>query len=353
MILLSCLERGMDRLFLPIGLLYVADALKHQGKEVTLFHDHGTESNIERLVEQYRELRPDWVGFSSMAGPSLGPTIEASKRIKAEGGKVVWGGPFPSMVDVEEPYVDVAVKGEGEAWVSGRPVTNMDEYEPDWDIIDAERYGKSIYLTTSRGCTHRCGFCYSPVAWKSKWKGHSIQKVVKIFESYPLKPEEVEFRDDYFFVKWNRARKIVKALNVSWMSTIRPEDLTDEKVKMLDPLPYQLSFGIESSSQRLLDLMRKEITLECVSNALNVAEKYGIDLYLTFIVDLPTETSEEKQSTVEMARRLEKEYKNVKCSIKKFRAYPGTYLYELAVKEGFRVPVNAEEWADYAVRVWK
>jgi len=343
----------MDRLFLPIGLLYVADALKHQGQEVKLFHDHGTESNIERLVEQYRELRPDWVGFSAMAGPSLGPTIEASKRIKEEGGKVVWGGPFPSMVNIQEPYVDVSVKGEGEAWVSGRPVAKMDEYEPDWSIIDAERYGKSIYLMTSRGCVHRCGFCYSPVCWKSQWKAHSVKKVVKIFESYPVKPEEVEFRDDNFFIDWNRARKIVRALNVPWMSTIRADYLTEEKIKDFTPLPYELSFGVETASQRLLDLMKKDITLENVYNALNVAEKYGIGLYLTFIVDLPTETSEEKQGTVEMARRLEKEYKNVKCSIKKFRAYPGTYLYDLAIEQGFRVPRNVEEWADYSIKVWK
>lgn len=351
--LLAHLETGMDHMFLPIGLLYVANALKQRGEEVIVFHDHGTEDNVEKLVNLHNRLRPDWVGFSVLTGPSLRVTIEASKRIKADGGKVIWGGPHPTVIDVNEDYVDEAIKGEGEAWVSGRPVTNLDEYEPEWSLIDPDKYGDEIYLMTSRGCPHRCGFCYSPVAWKRIWKAHSVKKVVEIFKKYPWEPRGVEFRDDYFFVDWSRAVKIVKALNVPWMSTIRPEELTEEKIETLDPLPYRLSFGVESASQVLLDLMRKDITLESVYSAINVAERHGIDLYLTFIVDLPTETPEEKQATVEMAHRLEKDYKNVSCSIKKFRAYPGTYLYEQAIMLGFKPPRNSEEWAEYATKVWR
>ncbi|GAH16067.1 unnamed protein product, partial [marine sediment metagenome] len=108
--------------------------------------------------------------------------------IKEETGTcIVWGGMHTTMVGgVEnEPYVDIAVKGEGEAWVTGDAVTDMDAFQPDWSLIETKRYGLTIYLITSRGCVHRCGFCYNPVVWKGRWKAHSVDKVLEIVRTYP------------------------------------------------------------------------------------------------------------------------------------------------------------------------
>lgn len=344
----------MDRLFLPLGLLYVGDALEKAGKQVEIFHEHSSPEVIDALVEKVKRDKPEWVGFTVMTGPNLTAVIEASKRIKNEAvaSKVYWGGMHPTMVNVKEPYVDEAIRGEGEAWVTGKPVQDMDDFQPAWHLIDASRYGDILHLVTSRGCPHRCGFCYSPQVWGRRWKAHSVAKVREIIESYPIKPRAIEFRDDYFFTLRLRALQIIK-LTKSWSATIRAPDLTQQLVDQLPVPPEELSMGVESGSQRLLDLITKDITLKDVEVALAVAEKNHIRLYLTFIIGLPTETPEETESTVSLKERIQEDYKNVRCSVKRFRAYPGTALYDLAVKNGFSPPTNSEEWAKYALEVWK
>lgn len=344
----------MDRLFLPLGLLYVADALEKKREPVKIFHDFGTEQNIERLINEVKECKPKWVGFSTLTGPQLIPTIEASKRIVGDV-KVVWGGVYPTMVaNVEsEPYVDTVVRGEGEAWVSGSPVTNMDSYWPAWHLLNVEKYGTTIHLVTSRGCPYRCSFCYSPVVWKRKWKCHSVKKIIEIFRSYPIKPELVEFRDDYFLVNANRAIEIVNNLGTPWLGTIRISAVTPQLLSAFKILPKSLSVGVESASQRLLDdIIHKDIQLADLDKALEVAEQFDVHLYLSFIQGLPTETSEERDATVQMASSLEKLYKNVSCDVKRYRCYPGTELFDLSVKLGFKPPQTTEEWAEYALRVW-
>lgn len=351
----------MDRLFLPLGLLYVADALEQQGTQVEILHRHATPENINYVVTRVTEDLPDWVGFSAYTNPGLSATIQASKRIKkgAPGVKVVWGGAHPMMVKgVErEAYVDVAVRGPGEEWVTGRHTQHLDEFQPAWHLIESHVYGLEIHLVTSRGCLHRCGFCYSPAVFKRRWRAHSIEKVLEIVRAYQdlsyLHLKEVQFRDDYFFTNQRRAIEIVNQLGLPWMATIRADDLRPELLKQLNTRPNSLSVGVESASQRLLDLMRKDITLKDVEIALNTANKEDVPLYLTFIVGLPTETPTEREATITWARDLEREYSNVTCKVKPYRCYPGTYLYHLALKEGFNPPKNTEEWAQYALEVWK
>ena len=354
MILLVQLERGMDRLFQPLGLLYVADALEKQGKPVEIFHDHGTEENVNTLLDMVEEEEPEWVGLHAATTPSLISIIDASKRIKAEtGSKVVWGGPHPTIIDgvEEEWYVDEAIRGEGETWVSGRPMTNLDEYQPTWHLIDPNRYGDKLYLVTSRGCPHRCGFCYNPAVWERMWKCHSVEKTIEIFSSYPGNPEEVFFRDDYFFTDKERAVEIVNRLGTPWSATIRAADLKPELLRRFKVKPSMLSFGIESGSQRLLNLIRKDQSLVDVFDALQAAEEFEIPLYCSFVSGLPTETPGEREATLRLAEKIERDY-DVVCDVKPYRAYPKTFLYGLAVKQGFKPPTTTEEWAEYSIKTW-
>lgn len=360
-VLLVQLDVGMDRLFLPLGLLYVGDALEKQGVPVSIVHEHARPENLDFLVQRVVKTQPAWVGFSVQTGPGLTAAIEASQRIKHEAPrvKVVWGGPHPTMIEGvdKEPYVDVAVRGPGEEWVTGQPMQHLDDFQPAWHLIDPHVYGPEIHLVTSRGCPHRCGFCYSPVVFKRRWRAHSVGKVIEIFRSYqdlcdvPVKG--VVYKDDYFFADKRRAVEIVNLLGGPWSSTIRANDLRPDLLEQLRVLPRHLAMGVETASQRLLDLMRKDITLEDVQISFEAAERFQVPLFLTFIVGLPTETPAEREATIRMATEIQQRHLTWVCKVKKYRCYPGTYLYGLAVNEGFSPPQNTEEWAKYALDVWK
>jgi len=354
-ILLVQLEKGMDKLFLPLGLLYVADALRQKGKESEIFHRYGNNQNIDELVEKVSQEKPEWVGFSTMTAPQLIPTIEASKRLKDETNtKIVWGGIHPTVVDnvEQEPYVDEVAKGEGEEWITGNNVKNLDDFSPLWSKIDANRYGRTIHLITSRGCLYRFGFCYSPVVRKCRWKCHNVHKVLEIANSYPIEIKKVEFRDDYFLVNLQRSVEIINSLKVPWLATIRANHLTDDLVEKFEVMPESLAMGVETASERLLELVNKDIILHDVFDALDVADRHKIKLYCSLIIGLPTEKPEERQATIDMAKDLEKEYSNITCDVKPYRCYPKTPLYDLALDLGFKPPKNTEEWANYAMKVW-
>ena len=82
--------RNHRDMYPPFGIMYVADALEKVGFSCRLFHE--TEEYLEEFVAQVAEERPLFVGFSTITGPQLKPTIEASKRVHELGIPVVAEG---------------------------------------------------------------------------------------------------------------------------------------------------------------------------------------------------------------------------------------------------------------------
>jgi radical SAM superfamily enzyme YgiQ (UPF0313 family) len=166
-------ERDM---YPPFGIMYVADALLQQGLSVELWHESG--ESVEDFVRHVERQRPLWVGFSTITGPQLVPTIEASRQVHDLGITTVWGGVHATIMPedvLREEYVDFVVVNEGEvtareftrqlrngrnwgkvmglAWKDerGRPVVNMER--PFIQNLDDFRLFK--ILTISR----RVGIC--------------------------------------------------------------------------------------------------------------------------------------------------------------------------------------------------
>ncbi len=352
MIVLVKYEWWTGFLVLPLGLLYFADALEKQGKNVKVIHETGVEKNINKLIKdlQEHESEIEWVGFSVMTGPALIPTIRASKAIKRQTNlKVVWGGMHPTVIN-ENPddlwYVDQFVRGEGETWVLEGLDFQLDDFEPAWHLIDYTQY-EEFMMVTSRGCPFNCTFCYNSSEWRRKWKAHSVEKVFEIIEKYPGEKEELTFYDDYFFTDQKRGIAIVNRLEMPWTSTIRAHHLTENFVQKITHKPAGFQMGVESGNQRLLDFIDKGITIKQILNAIKVAYKYDINVFCTLIIDLPTETLVEKAITIAFARDIQAEYPNVRAKVKKYRPYPGTPLFQYALESDQSFPRTTEEWAEY------
>ena len=108
-------ERDM---YPPFGIMYVADALMQQGYKVALWHE--TESGLDAFVREIERVQPLWVGFSTITGPQLRPTIEATRRVHALGIPTVWGGVHATIMPedvLQENYIDFVVINEGEVTV--------------------------------------------------------------------------------------------------------------------------------------------------------------------------------------------------------------------------------------------
>jgi radical SAM superfamily enzyme YgiQ (UPF0313 family) len=111
-----------------------------------------------------------------------------------------------------------------------------------------------------------------------------------------------------------------------------------------------LRIGAESGSQRVLDIMQKDITPEQILNAARLCQKHGIKASLGFMVGIPGETWSDVLQTLDLMDALEALGEGVAvigpCI---FTPYPGTPLFEEAIKYGFEPPASLQEWEG---RLW-
>lgn len=380
--------------FPPFGLMYLSDALEKAGFKTEIWH--GKEKGLNSLYEMVGRMNPVFVGFSTYTMPNLKPTIKASKNIHKRSITVVWGGIHATILPelcINEDFVDFVVLREGEetsvklaealyrnkdlAKVSGivfkaddkivnngfSPFVYMDNYEPRWDKINVENYflnqewGKRIIpMHTSRGCPFRCGFCYSPIVNKRKWRKHSeefvIEQIKKLKRDYNI--DGISFRDENFFVNKKRAMKIIENINIPFYAPIRADSLDEKFIEWLDKHNCKEIFiGAESGVNRILDLMTKDITVEDIKKAVAALSKTRIRTLLGFIIGIPGESRLEQIKTLEFIKELHDLNPNISSGASCYTPYPATPLWQKALEHGFLPPENNEKWAVDRVDVSK
>jgi radical SAM superfamily enzyme YgiQ (UPF0313 family) len=101
-------------------------------------------------------------------------------------------------------------------------------------------------------------------------------------------------------------------------------------------------FGIESGSQKILDRLRKEQTLEEIESAVSNAKKAGIEIvHGFFVVGIPDETEEDLRATFKFASRIRVD----SFGFNRLCVYRGTPLWKEYVERGL---VNdKDDWYKY------
>ena len=107
---------------------------------------------------------------------------------------------------------------------------------------------------------------------------------------------------------------------------------------------WSIHYGVESGSQRLLDLIEKGITIEQVRNAFRWTKEAGIETKAFFMLGLPSETREESLQTIRFSREIGADWIQVTITV----PYPGTKLYETAKKDGTLKSFNWEDYQTWA-----
>jgi anaerobic magnesium-protoporphyrin IX monomethyl ester cyclase len=126
--------RNKQDIYPPFGIMYVADALIQQGYTVELWHE--TEDGLDDFVQAVARENPLWVGFSTITGPQLKPTIEATRQIHALGIPTVWGGVHATIMPqdvLREDYIDFVIVNEGE--VTAQEFTHQLRNGRDWGRV--------------------------------------------------------------------------------------------------------------------------------------------------------------------------------------------------------------------------
>jgi anaerobic magnesium-protoporphyrin IX monomethyl ester cyclase len=360
---------------------------------VRLFHE--TEEFVPAFLREVEREQPLFVGISTITGPQLAPVIETSRRLKALGVPVVWGGVHATIMPedcLREDFVDFVVVNEGEettqelarmlagqkpadyasvkglAWKNGGgPVVNLerpfiqdlDRFRPRWDLIPVERYlipsgpyDRAIPVYISRGCPFRCGFCYNEVVMKRTWRQHSdefiLSQIQWLKDNYRV--NAIDYADDYLFGRIKPMQRLVEKVGMPWSGQVRVQLLKPEFVQWMKDTGCQwVNIGAESGSQAVLDSMHKDQKAEQIEwgvrNLTEIAPH--IEANLSFIVGLPDETDADRQITFDLISLLCDLNENARCSVCVYMPYPGTPLWPEALRRGYVPPANQEGWCEF------
>ncbi|PJE57855.1 MAG: hypothetical protein COU81_03850 [Candidatus Portnoybacteria bacterium CG10_big_fil_rev_8_21_14_0_10_36_7] len=372
---------------LPLGILSVGSALKRAGFAVELFAF--TEKEIDHFSKEIVARNPEWIGISVMTGSQTRHSAIFSKVFrKLSNAPIVWGGIHPSLMPwqcINEEYIDYLMIGEGEETVlefarkiqdkqsidgikglaykkngqvvigERRPlIQNLDQWRIDFSLLDLNKfvykqggYERVLAYKSSRGCPFRCSFCYNLNFNESKWRAWSVKSVAEdmafIKERYRI--DAVKFYDDNFFVDKKRAFDVLEAINLPAHVEVRIDSIDDGLAQKLKHYKcFDMLIGVESGSNRLLKLISKNFTIERTMKSVASLAKYNLPAVYSTIVGLPTETKEELDETIELMYRIYKAHPRGYFTLGAYLPYPGSAMYQTAIKEGFLPPQITEDW---------
>ena len=219
---------------------------------------------------------------------------------------------------------------------------------PAWDLLPgfpdaykpaAFKYKKlpATYVLTSRGCPHKCIFCDTSVfsrQFRYFSAEYMIEMIMLLHNKYGIR--EISFEDDTFLTFKKRLIKICESLireklDISWSCNGRVHGVDREVLSLMKRAGcWQVSYGIESGDQGILDFADKHIKLEQVERAIALTAEAGILSKGFFILGFPFDTDETIERTITFAKRL----KLNDISVSMMTPFPGSQMYEIGQKHG-------------------
>ncbi len=374
----------------PMASLYLAGYLLKNGFSVKVLDLDVNEMTEDELRSYLSSASPAVVGITGFTS-TINRSYQLAKLIKEvlPSSLVVIGGPHVTFMPDEALSVqgiDVVAIGEGEetlkelaeAYIKGRQIDgvrgiayradgsirmtpprpyiqNLDEIPfPARQIVDYEKYRWNGVLEapilTSRGCTFQCSYCSSSQIMGRRYRFRSVQNVIdeikEVQEKYKVK--DIEFIDDTFTLNMKRASEMMKAirnegLDVRLSLSSRVNTINRELAQELVAGGTQnVYFGIESGSQRVLDMMRKGIKLEQAIDAVRTAKDVGLNVLCSYILGYPGETVDEMNQTIKFSIKLNSDW--AQYSI--LTPFPGTPVYYELDSKGL---ISTKNWDLYTV----
>lgn len=370
--------------YIPLNLLCLAASLRERGHEAQIvdqtlaltqgkaedgpaFHDQ-----VSRLIA---DTQPDVVGFSTMCNcypQSL--TLARHYRDLDPKAKIVFGGPQATAVDVQSlqafPWLDVVVRGEADhtlpdlldRWEAGSSVdggcagvtwrdgdghvhrnpsppllASLDELPfPAYDQYPLDRVDtRLIPVEAGRGCPFACTFCSTNLFFSRTYRIKSAARLVAelrhLHDTYGF--QNFELVHDMLTVNKRWVAEFSRLLieqpgGFTWGCSARVDCVTPELLTLMAKAGcVGMFFGIETGSQRLQPLIKKELRMTTVLPMLRHCAQLGVEVTASFITGFPDETPEDAMASLDMALDVVQLSPDTKTQLHLLAPLAGSPLY--------------------------
>ncbi len=368
----------------PLGLACLAAVLQDHQIDVRIV-DGAISNDYTTTVADILSDSPAVVGVTAST-VSIHNAAEVARRVKNADESIVTlvGGPHvtatPAATMKQFLSFDVGVLGEAEetivdlldclrnAWslwsVDGlilrtdnsvvrttqrAPIANLDTLPfPAWELLPdlGKHYCPPVHtvkqlpaalLVTSRGCPAKCTFCDRSV-FGHHMRAYSAEYVMQmirvLYHEYGIR--EFQFRDDNFLAFRPRLAElcwllIKENLDISWSLAGRVDMVNPRILRSLARAGcWQIWYGVESGSQRVLDVINKRTKLDVIRKAVRQTKDAGISPCGFFMLGMPTETVEDIERTIRFSRELPLD----EAHFTFFTPMPGSEVYETVTEHG-------------------
>jgi anaerobic magnesium-protoporphyrin IX monomethyl ester cyclase len=380
----------------PLGLLSLAAAVREQGFRPVIV-DGATQPDYMEVIA--REVGDALAfGVSLLTGPMIRDAIAASRLVRQIRPElaIIYGGWHPTLLSaqtLEEPFVDVVVRHQGErtlteilqrrsqggsldfvagCWFkrNGNIVRNPDRPSsplsslplPAFDLVDFESYARltgarKLPYATSIGCPYACNYCTDMVFYNRRFNPLQVDgvvgQIVDLVRRFAL--DEISLVDSNFLVDTRRAVAMARGFidsGVRFRWTFQASTdllcrLTDEEVQVLSASGVShIGFGTESASPEILRKMQK--SHQEVDDMFEAARKClaaGIRVTYNLIFGYPGEEERHRRETLQVMGRIGEQFDNVTFSPNLFTPYPGIPIWPELRAAGLAEPTTLLEWA--------
>jgi len=377
----------------PLGIAYVAAALDRDGHQVEIVDGEANDLTPSELVKGIEVSKPDIVGTGATTVDFDDANLilkEVKERFNVT---TLLGGAhatvLPDQVLRENPHIDYLVRGEGETTArellkqleqkgslsqveglsyreEGRIIHNADRpLIPDLNencvparhLLDQSKYllplpGKGLRRQTAiqalRGCPFKCIYCYRMFGNRVRFRDPVlvVNEIEDCINNYGV--EYVNFVDDTFMINAKRVIEICeeimkRKLKFSWQCFTRADTIEEDLLRIMKKSGCkQISIGVESGNQEILDKAGKGTNLEQYVRAYKLLGKIGFEKRGSFILGLPYENAKTLRDTVDFAKKLklDRAFFNIGTP------YPGTQLFQMA-ERGEGLHLTTKSWKEF------